>query len=122
MMPGYYMPENYLPVLLTIFAATLFGLGALVIGEFLRLRRPYRDKLESYESGNPPIGNPGDKFFIRFYKIAVLFVVFDVEAIFLYPWAVAFGSIGLFGFWTMVAFLLLIFLGFLYDWKRGVLD
>lgn len=121
-MPGYYIPESYLPVLITGIAATLFGLGALILGEFVRLRRPYRDKLEPYESGNPPVGHPGEKFSIRFYKIAVLFVIFDVEAIFLYPWAVAFGGIGLFGFWTMMAFLGLIFIGFLYDWKRGVLD
>ncbi len=122
MNPGEYIPTNYLPVLITIIAATLFGLGALIVGEFLRLRRPYRDKLEPYESGNPPVGDPGERFSIRFYVIAVLFVVFDVEAVFLYPWAVAFGQIGIVGFWAMMIFLLLIFLGFLYDWRRGALQ
>ncbi|HIJ59378.1 MAG TPA: NADH-quinone oxidoreductase subunit A [Nitrospirae bacterium] len=122
MNPGEYIPINYLPVLITGIAATLFGLGALIIGEFLRLRRPYKDKLEAYESGNPPVGQPGERFSIRFYVIAMLFVVFDVEAVFLYPWAVAFGQIGIIGFWAMIAFLMLIFLGFLYDWKRGALE
>ncbi|MCX8027419.1 MAG: NADH-quinone oxidoreductase subunit A [Thermodesulfovibrionales bacterium] len=122
MLPGQYIPTNYLPVLITIIAATLFGLGALIVGEFLRLRRPYKDKLDPYESGNPPVGQPGERFSIRFYVIAVLFVVFDVEAVFLYPWAVAFGQIGIIGFWAMVVFLLLIFLGFLYDWKKGALE
>ncbi|MFQ3573959.1 MAG: NADH-quinone oxidoreductase subunit A [Thermodesulfovibrionales bacterium] len=122
MTPGEYIPVNYLPVFITLIAGTLFGLGALIIGEVLRLRRPYKDKLEPYESGNPPVGHPGERFSIRFYVIAVLFVVFDVEAVFLYPWAVAFGQIGIIGFWAMIAFLMLIFLGFLYDWKRGALD
>jgi NADH-quinone oxidoreductase subunit A len=122
MTPGEYIPTNYLPVLITMVAATLFGLGALLIGEILRPRRPYREKLEPYESGNPPVGDPGERFSIRFYVIAVLFVVFDVEAVFLYPWAVSFGTIGLVGFWAMVFFLLLIFLGFLYDWRKGALE
>jgi NADH-quinone oxidoreductase subunit A len=122
MTPGGYIPTNYLPVLITMVAATLFGLGALLIGEILRPRRPYREKLEPYESGNPPVGDPGERFSIRFYVIAVLFVVFDVEAVFLYPWAVSFGTIGLVGFWAMVFFLLLIFLGFLYDWRKGALE
>jgi NADH-quinone oxidoreductase subunit A len=122
MTPGEYIPTTYLPVLITMVAATLFGLGALLIGEILRPRRPYREKLEPYESGNPPVGDPGERFSIRFYVIAVLFVVFDVEAVFLYPWAVSFGTIGLVGFWAMVFFLLLIFLGFLYDWRKGALE
>jgi len=118
-MPGSYIPSHYLPVLLTLILATVFAVGILVVGEFLRPRRPYGEKLSVYESGNVPVGDPRGRFTVRFYVIGMLFVVFDVEAVFLYPWAVAFHDIGLLGFWSMFFFLGIILAGYLYDWKEG---
>ncbi len=122
MIPGNYIPSDYLPVFITLVIGTLFAVGSLVIGEVLRPRRPYAEKLEIYESGNIPIGEPRTRFTVRFYVIAMLFVIFDVEAVFLYPWAVAFGNIGLLGFWSMIFFLAIILVGYLYDWKKGALE
>jgi len=121
-MPGTYIPSDYLPVFITMIAATCFAFGALIAGEFFRPRRPYSEKLSPYESGITPAGEPRERFSVRFYVIGMLFVVFDVEAVFLYPWAVAFGNIGLFGFWAMTAFITIIFIGYAYDWKMGALD
>ncbi len=117
-MPGTYLPEDYLPIFLFIIIASLFGLGALVMGEIVRLRRPYREKLMPYESGIDPVGEPRVRFSIRFYIIAMLFVVFDVEAIFLYPWAVVFDKIGLYAFVEMVIFIVILFVGYIYAWKK----
>ncbi len=117
-MPGTYLPESYLPIFIFIVIATLFGLGALLIGEIVRLRRPYREKLMPYESGIDPVGEPRIRFSIRFYIIAMLFVVFDVEAIFLYPWAVVFDKIGLYAFVEMIIFIVILFVGYIYAWKK----
>ncbi len=117
-MPGTYLPESYLPIFIFIIIATLFGLGALLIGEIVRLRRPYHEKLMPYESGIDPVGEPRVRFSIRFYVIAMLFVVFDVEAIFLYPWAVVFDKIGLYAFVEMVIFIIILFVGYIYAWKK----
>jgi len=117
-MPGTYLPEEYLPVFIFIIIASLFGLGALLMGEIVRLRRPYREKLMPYESGIDPVGEPRVRFSIRFYIIAMLFVVFDVEAIFLYPWAVVFDKIGLYAFIEMVIFIVILFVGYIYAWRK----
>jgi NADH-quinone oxidoreductase subunit A len=117
-MPGTFMPSAYLPILIFLMVATAFGIGALLIGELFRLRRPYSEKLMPYESGNPPVGEPRQRFSVKFYIIAMLFVVFDVEAIFLYPWALVFGSIGLFAFTEMIIFIAILLVGYLYAWKK----
>lgn len=121
-MPGTYIPSDYLPVLITMIAATCFAMGALIFGEIFRPKRPYSEKLSPYESGVPSVGGPHERFSIRFYVIGMLFVVFDVEAVFLYPWAVAFGNIGLLGFWAMVFFITIIMVGYAYDWLMGAFD
>jgi NADH-quinone oxidoreductase subunit A len=118
-MPGSYMPSAYLPVLIFLMVATAFGVGALVLGEIFRLKRPYSDKLMPYESGNPPVGEPRYRFSVKFYIIAMLFVVFDVEAIFLYPWAVVFDKIGLYAFLEMIVFIVILLVGYIYAWKKG---
>ena len=97
---------------------TVFGLGAVVFGTLFRLRRPYPEKLTPYESGNPPIGEPRHRFSVNFYIIAMLFVVFDVEAVFLYPWAVVFDKIGLFAFVEMVIFIVILLVGYAYAWGK----
>ncbi len=108
-----------MPVLIFLMVATAFGIGALLIGEIFRLKRPYSDKLMPYESGNPPVGEPRYRFSVKFYIIAMLFVVFDVEAIFLYPWAIVFDKIGLYAFVEMIIFIVILLVGYIYAWKKG---
>jgi NADH-quinone oxidoreductase subunit A len=110
--------HQYLPVLILMFVAIGFGLGALLIGALLRPRRPYPEKLTPYESGNPPVGEPRSRFSVKFYIIAMLFVVFDVEAVFLYPWAVVFDRIGLYAFMEMVLFIFILLIGYVYAWRK----
>lgn len=117
-MPGTFLPSTYLPILIFLMIATAFGLGALLVGSIFRLKRPYAEKLMPYESGNPPIGEPRQRFSIKFYIIAMLFVVFDVEAVFLYPWAIVFDKIGLYAFIEMVIFIVILFVGYIYAWKK----
>ncbi|HLC16316.1 MAG TPA: NADH-quinone oxidoreductase subunit A [Thermodesulfovibrionia bacterium] len=120
-MPGTYLPSAYLPVLIFLCIAALFGLGSLLIGYVLRPQRKYSIKLMPYESGNDPIGEPRNRFFIRYYIIAILFIVFDVETVFLYPWAVAFDKLGLFGAVEMIIFILILAIGYVYAWKKNAL-
>jgi len=117
-MPGTYLPSNYLPILIFLIIATAFGLGALLIGEIFRIKRRYFEKLMPYESGITPTGEPQFRFSIRFYIIAMLFVVFDIEAIFIYPWAIVFDKIGIFAFIEMVIFIVILLIGFIYAWKK----
>jgi NADH-quinone oxidoreductase subunit A len=121
-MPGTYIPSDYFPVAIIFTIAVLIGLGALVVGLLLRPRRPYKQKLYPYESGNPPVGEPRYKFSVKFYIIAMLFVVFDVEAVFLYPWAVAYDKLGIFGFVEMMLFIFILLVGYIYVWKKGAFD
>jgi len=121
-MPGTYIPTDYIPVALLLIVAVLIGLGAPLIGILLRPRRPYSQKLMPYESGNPPVGDSRHQFSIKFYIIAMLFVVFDVEAVFLYPWAVAYDKLGVFGLVEMMLFIFILLIGYVYVWKKGAFD
>ncbi len=112
------MPTQYLPVLIFLMVATAFGMGALLIGEFFRLKRPYAEKLMPYESGNAPVGEPHIRFSVQFYIIAMLFVVFDVEAVFLYPWAIVFDKLGLYAFIEMIIFIIILLAGYIYAWRK----
>jgi len=117
-----YIPTDYFPVAILVLVAIMIGLGALVFGLLLRPRRPYAQKLTPYESGNPPVGDSRHRFSIKFYIIAMLFVVFDVEAVFLYPWAVAYDKLGLFGLVEMMLFIFILLIGYVYVWKKGAFD
>jgi NADH-quinone oxidoreductase subunit A len=117
-MPGSYIPSNYLPVLIFIVIGAAFGVGALLIGTIFRLKKPYPEKLMPYESGVNPIGEPRYRFSIRFYIIAMLFVIFDVEAVFIYPWAVVFDKIGIYAFIEMVIFIVILLVGYIYAWDK----
>lgn len=117
-MPGSFLLSDYLPAIIFMVFALAFGLGALVTGIIVRPRRPYREKLLPYESGNPPVGEPRYRFSVKFYIIAMLFVIFDVEAIFLYPWAIVFDQIGLYAFVEMMLFIAILVVGYLYAWKK----
>lgn len=121
-MPGTFIPSDYFPVVIIVLIALFIGLGSLVIGILVRPRRPYTQKLFPYESGNPPVGEPRYKFSVKFYIVAMLFVVFDVEAVFLYPWAVAYDKLGIFGFVEMMLFMFILLVGYIYVWKKGAFE
>lgn len=113
-----FMPTEYLPVLIFMMVAVAFGLVSLLLSGIVKLRRPYPEKLMPYESGNIPVGEPRQRFSVKFYIIAMLFVVFDVEAVFLYPWAIVFDKIGLYAFIEMVIFIVILLVGYIYAWKK----
>ncbi len=98
--------------------SVLFGTVTLLIGNLFRLRRPYKEKLVAYESGNLPIGEPREKFSVKYYIIAMLFVVFDVEAVFLYPWALVYDKIGLYALVEMILFIFILVIGYIYAWRK----
>ncbi len=113
---------GYLPIFIFIVAAVLFGGGTLAISYFVQNRVYNRNKLSPYECGSDPISDARIPYPARYYIIAVLFVIFDVEIIFLYPWAVAFDHIGLLGLISMLIFIALFVLGFAYAWRKGGLE
>ena len=117
-----YLPREYVGILLLLLFGSFFGLLTLVIGRFFRLSRPYQEKLIAYESGNEPTEAPRMRFSVKFYLIAILFVLFDVEAIYLYPWAVTFDHLGLFALVEMLFFIFLLLVGYVYAWKKGALE
>ncbi len=113
---------EYLPIL--IFLGIAGGLaGAMVAAAYIVARqRPDPEKISAYECGFEAFGDARSKFDVRFYLVAILFIIFDLEVAFLFPWAVALGDIGVFGFWSMVIFLGLLTVGFAYEWKKGALE
>ena len=117
---GYF--QNYIPVLLLLGLIVLLAGGMLALSYLLGQHRPTREKLTAYECGMPPTGDARQPFSVKFYLVAMVFILFDVEVIFLYPWAVIYRDLKLFGFVEMLLFLLLVGAGFAYLWKKGVLD
>ena len=116
------VPVNYLPILVFIGIAIAFGAVSLLAGWVVRPSRPYRAKLVPYESGSPLFQDARVQFPIRYYIIAMLFVIFDIEIVFLFPWAVAFKKLGLVGLVEMVVFIAILVVGFWYAWKKGALE
>jgi len=116
------VPESYIPILLFIGMAIAFGAVALLAGSLVRPSRPYRAKLIPYESGSPLFSDARVQFPMRYYIIAMLFVIFDIEIIFMIPWAVRFQSLGPLGLIEMLAFLGILLVGFWYAWKKGALE
>lgn len=115
---------SFLPIVILLVLATAFAVGSIMMSKFLSPKRPSAAKSAAYESGVEPGSLPdrGERFPVRFYLTAMLFVVFDVEVIFLYPWAVVFRSLGMFGLAEMGLFLGLVLVAYAYDWRRGGLD
>jgi NADH-quinone oxidoreductase subunit A len=113
---------DYLPIL--IFLGIAMGLALLlaVASMIIARQRPDREKLSAYECGFEPFEDSRGRFDVRFYLVAILFIVFDLEMAFLFPWAVSLSKIGLFGFWSMMAFLAVLTVGFIYEWKKGALE
>jgi NADH-quinone oxidoreductase subunit A len=121
-MPGTYLPSNYLGIAFFLLVAIGFCVVSLGIGYFVRPLRPYDEKKTIYESGVDPIGEPRQRFAVKYYIIAMLFVVFDVEAIFLYPWAISFMKIGIYAFIEMVLFIVVLLIGYFYAWNKGAFE
>ena len=116
------MLAEYLPTLLFLIVATGIGVSLMVIGRFLGPRRPDAQKLSPYECGFEAFEDARMKFDVRYYLVAILFILFDLEIAFLFPWAVALREIGPTGFWAMMIFLGILVVGFVYEWKKGALD
>ena len=116
------MLEDYLPILVFIIVGVLFGIGPLVAGFVIGPHRPNSEKLSPYECGFEAFEDSRMKFDVRYYLVAILFIVFDLEIAFLFPWAVALDTIGVVGLAAMGVFLLVLVVGFVYEWKKGALE
>jgi len=116
------MPIDYLPILVFFVIAGLFGAVAIIVPTQLGPHRPIPAKLEAYESGKLPYGDARRKVPVHYYKIAMLFILFDLEVVFFYPWAVLFRQLKLFGLIEMGVFILVLLIGYVYVWKKGALD
>jgi NADH-quinone oxidoreductase subunit A len=114
--------REYLPILVFLGIAVALSL-VMVLASFLAARQlPNPEKVSPYECGFAPFDDARSKFDVRYYLVAILFIIFDLEVAFLFPWAVTLGSIGLFGFWSMMVFLAVLTIGFIYEWKKGALE
>lgn len=113
---------NYLPILIFLMIATGIALLAVLASWLVGRQNPDSEKISAYECGFEPFSDAHHKFDVRFYLVAILFIIFDLEVAFLFPWAVSLGNIGLFGFWSMVLFLFILTVGFIYEWKKGALE
>jgi len=116
------MLEQYFPILLFIIVGVGIGLLLLGLGSFVAPSRPDPEKLSPYECGFEAFEDARMKFDVRYYLIAILFILFDLEIAFLFPWAVVLPDIGIFGFWSMMIFLAILIIGFVYEWKKGALE
>jgi NADH-quinone oxidoreductase subunit A len=116
------MPQSYLPILVFIGFGMALGLVALGIGRLISPYHPYAAKSAAYECGFPNFGDARLPLDIRYYRTAILFIIFDIETAFLVPWAVSFRQLGLTGLLAMLPFLCVLLVGFIYEWKRGALE
>jgi NADH-quinone oxidoreductase subunit A len=116
------MPIDYLPILVMVVVVVAFAAIALTISALVGPRHPSTAKLEPYESGMPPFGSARRRISIRYYLTAVLFILFDIEIIFFYPWAVLFRQLQLFGLVEMGVFILILLIGYVYIWRKGGFD
>jgi NADH-quinone oxidoreductase subunit A len=121
-MPVTTIPSSYFPIILFFIIALLFGIVTLLSGSLIRPSRPSEEKLSPYECGNPPFMDSRSRVFIRYYLVAVLFVLFDLEAVFLYPWAVVYDKIGLYGLTEMILFVAILLIGYAYAWRKGAFE
>jgi NADH-quinone oxidoreductase subunit A len=116
------MLSEYLPILLFILVGLAVGVVPMALGKLLGPSRPDPEKLSPYECGFEAFEDARMKFDVRYYLVAILFILFDLEIAFLFPWAVALKEIGVVGFWAMMIFLAILVVGFVYEWKKGALD
>nr|WP_321444422.1 NADH-quinone oxidoreductase subunit A [uncultured Cohaesibacter sp.] len=113
---------EYLPIIIFIGISLVIGLALLISPFILAYKNPDPEKLSAYECGFNAFDDARMTFDVRFYLVAILFIIFDLEVAFLFPWAVAFGDVGLFGFISMMIFLGILTIGFIYEWKKGALE
>lgn len=114
--------SSYLPIVIFLGIAMVIGVALLVAPFLVAYRQPDPEKLSAYECGFNAFDDARMKFDIRFYLVSILFIIFDLEVAFLFPWAVSFGAIGWFGFLSMMLFLGVLTIGFIYEWKKGALE
>ncbi len=113
---------EYLPILMFLVIAIGLAVAMVAASYIVARQRPYSEKDSAYECGFEAFDDARGRFDVRFYLVAILFIIFDLEVAFLFPWAVALGSIGMLGFWSMVVFLGVLTVGFVYEWKKGALE
>ncbi len=116
------MLQNYIPILVFITVGIFIGIVPMLLGRLMAPNRPDTEKLSAYECGFEPFDDSRRKFDVRYYLVAILFIIFDLEIAFLFPWAVALQEIGRFGFIAMMVFLGVLIIGFIYEWKKGALE
>lgn len=116
------MIEVYIPVLIFLIFSFIFGIIPVIIGSLLAPKNPNKEKLSQYECGFEPFDDSRMKFNVKFYFVGILFIIFDLEIAFLFPWAVCIDFIDLSGFIAMGIFLLILTIGFIYEWKKGALE
>ncbi len=120
------MPDNYfaryLALLMQLAVALLLASGIVILSQVLGKHRYSRAKLSPYECGMLPVGDARERFSVKFYLVAMMFILFDVEAVFLYPWAILLRELKMFGFWEMVVYIGIVLVGFFYIWKKGILE
>ena len=113
---------DYLSIIIFLFLALLLSIGFVLINFIASPSNPDPEKLSAYECGFEAFDDSRMEFDVRFYLVAILFIIFDLEIAFLFPWAISLGSIGLLGFWSMMVFLGILTIGFIYEWKKGALE
>ena len=114
--------RDYLSIIIFLFIALGLSVGFIVLNFLFSPKNPDPEKLSAYECGFEAFSDSRMKFDVRFYLVAILFIIFDLEIAFLFPWAISLGNIGLLGFWSMMIFLSILTIGFIYEWKKGALD
>ena len=119
-MPNFLL--EYLPILIFIFVGFGIAFGMTAVSFIIGKSNPDSEKLSAYECGFEAFDDARGRFDVRFYLVAILFIIFDLEVAFLFPWAISLGSIGILGFWSMMIFLMILTIGFIYEWKKGALE
>ena len=114
--------NNYLTIIIFLVISLFLSFGFLVLNLAFSPKNPDPEKLSAYECGFEPFNDSRMEFDIRFYLVAILFIIFDLEIAFLFPWAITLGNLGYFGFFSMMLFLFILTIGFIYEWKKGALD
>ncbi len=114
--------KDYLSIIIFVFVALGLSVGFIILNYLFSPKKPDAEKLSAYECGFEAFSDSRMEFDVRFYLVAILFIIFDLEIAFLFPWAISLGSIGSLGFWSMMIFLFVLTIGFIYEWKKGALD
>jgi len=114
--------RDYLSIIIFLFVALTLSVAFVVLNFLFSPKNPDPEKLSAYECGFEAFGDSRMEFDVRFYLVAILFIIFDLEIAFLFPWAISLGNIGSLGFWSMMIFLFVLTIGFVYEWKKGALD